>query len=54
MRKIILKLHALPDVDLEAPRKRKIEVICLDQEPAKRPVPKPKNFAGTIPLVMLD
>lgn len=54
LRKIILKLHALPDVDLEAPRKRKIEVICLDQEPAKRPVPKPKNFAGTIPLVMLD
>lgn len=54
LRKIILKLNALPDVDLEATKKRKIQVICLDEEPSKRPVPKSKNYAGAIPLVTLE
>lgn len=57
LRKLILKLNALPDIDLEAipvSRKRKIiDVICLD-ETVWRPIPAPKKSAGKIPVVVLD
>ena len=55
--KLILKLNALPDIDLEATaasRKRRIiDVIYLD-DTVRRLIPAPKKSARRIPIVWLD
>ena len=57
---MVFKLANLQDIELNLPiikqadKKRSIELICLDNESFKRPIPMAKKSSINVPVVFLD